>query len=78
MQKYKPIVTGVLTSESQWAEIMGSDYIDGSRYLLWYNNINEQSINKVLTITICTVGTLNMTTNQPLTILRLLVDGKNK
>ena len=48
MQKYKPIITGVLTNESQWAEIMGNNYTGGSRHPLWYNNINEQSINTVL------------------------------
>ena len=36
MQKYKPIVAGVLTSESQWPAVMGNNYTGGSGYSLWY------------------------------------------
>lgn len=81
MQKYKPIVTGVLTSESQWAGVMGSDYTGGSGYPLWYYKcmtFNEELCHALIINHSLLLGIANMTTNQPLTILRLLVDGKNQ
>jgi hypothetical protein len=51
MQKYKPtIVTGVLTSESQWAGVMGNNYTGGSGYPLWYYcmSMNNSAIEYVL------------------------------